>query len=56
MKQFVLGAVSMLVALVLAVVALVWSVGSPGLERRRHGFGECHGDAEPLGPHRPRQG
>ena len=29
-KQFVLGAVSMLVALVLAVVALVWSVGSPG--------------------------
>jgi len=29
-KQFLLGAVSMLVALVLAVVALVWSVGSPG--------------------------
>jgi hypothetical protein len=29
-KQFVLGAVSMLVALVLALVGLVWSVGSPG--------------------------
>ncbi|WP_404381076.1 DUF2993 domain-containing protein [Knoellia locipacati] len=30
MKQFVLGAASMLVALVLALVALLWSVGSPG--------------------------
>ncbi|WP_353952895.1 LmeA family phospholipid-binding protein [Knoellia sp. S7-12] len=30
MKQFVLGAVTMLVALVLAAVALLWSVGSPG--------------------------
>lgn len=29
-KQFILGAVSMLVALVLALGALVWSVGSPG--------------------------
>ncbi|MFW5468663.1 LmeA family phospholipid-binding protein [Knoellia sp. CPCC 206435] len=30
MKQFVLGAVSMLVALVVAVLALVLSIGSPG--------------------------
>lgn len=29
-KQFLLGAVSMIVALVLAAVALLWSVGSPG--------------------------
>lgn len=29
-KQFVLGAVTMLVALVVAALALVWSVGSPG--------------------------
>lgn len=29
-KQFVLGAVSMLVALVVAMLAVVWSVGSPG--------------------------
>lgn len=29
-KQFVLGAVTMLVALLVAVLALVWSVGSPG--------------------------
>lgn len=29
-KQFVLGAVTMLVALVVAAVALLWSVGSPG--------------------------
>lgn len=30
MKQFVLGAVTMLVALLVAALALVWSVGSPG--------------------------
>ncbi|CAN7163525.1 LmeA family phospholipid-binding protein [Knoellia sp. LjRoot47] len=30
MKQFLLGAVTMLVALVVAALALVWSVGSPG--------------------------
>lgn len=30
MKQFALGAVAMLAALVLAVAALLWSVGSPG--------------------------
>ncbi|MFW5472338.1 LmeA family phospholipid-binding protein [Knoellia sp. CPCC 206450] len=30
MKQFVLGATTMLVALVVALLALVWSVGSPG--------------------------
>lgn len=29
-KQFVLGAVTMLVALLVAALALVWSVGSPG--------------------------
>lgn len=29
-KQFVLGATTMLVALVVALLALVWSVGSPG--------------------------
>lgn len=29
-KQFVLGAVTMVVALVIAAVTLVWSVGSPG--------------------------
>ncbi|KGN43139.1 LmeA family phospholipid-binding protein [Knoellia aerolata] len=33
MKQFALGAVSMLVALVVAVLALIWSVGSPGAGR-----------------------
>lgn len=30
MKQFVLGAVTMLAALVVAALALVWTVGSPG--------------------------
>lgn len=30
MKQFVLGAVTMLVALLVAALALLWSVGSPG--------------------------
>ena len=30
MKQFALGATSMLVALVVAVTAVIWSVGSPG--------------------------